>query len=607
MTEPDMPPRQTAAVRAPIAARPPRPSLTLARMAPAVFLGATFLATAYATWGRFGEVVVDTGRELDVPRRLLLGERLHADVRWYYGPLAPWVNTQLYRWFGVHVDVLSVAGLTSAALLATVIYLLARRFAGRLAATGATLAFLWLGAFGNVCGFAICNFVLPYTFAATYGMLAAAASLLLLVRHAQTGRGVDFAGSAALLAVAALAKLEPLAPAVAAHCAFALAAVWDRRLRLLHVAGWASAVAFVAACLGYLAASTNGAVWTDLRALANPGSRPFIAFSMGVDRLGVSASRALVSGAALAGVVVVAAAASWGANRATRPLVSRAILGAAGGVVAAGYFALGAEDAFRALPMAMAVMLVILARRWVLEPEARGETLPAMLLWVFGFVALGRIVFRVNLDTYGFYLLPVGLVCVAVLVSEDLPRMLRAGAPGRTAFALAALAICSGAGLETLRATIRENERRVVAVESPRGTLRLPESQTGVAEMVRSLSALSPSARLLVIPEGAGVNFLSGLAPADAMSSHLPMEIPDDDADRRLLDALRGRPPDLVLVIAREMAEFGYQGFGRDYALRTAAWLSREYRPIYATHPGVVLLKHGTTDVPMQPDPATAR
>ncbi|MFY9551572.1 MAG: hypothetical protein WAU32_10505, partial [Thermoanaerobaculia bacterium] len=50
-----------------------------------------FAALAAVSWNRWIEPYVDTGRELVVPWRVAQGERLYRDVRFYYGPLAPYL------------------------------------------------------------------------------------------------------------------------------------------------------------------------------------------------------------------------------------------------------------------------------------------------------------------------------------------------------------------------------------------------------------------------------------------------------------------------------------------------------------------------------------
>src|SRR5262249_1389503 len=107
-----------------------------------------------------------------------------------------------------------------AALMALVVYFLALRLSDRLAATVVATAFLYLCAFGHYYFNGIFNWVMPYTYSATYGMLAAAASLLLLVRHVQDGRRGDLWLSVACLVLAALCKVEAVVPAAVTHALF---------------------------------------------------------------------------------------------------------------------------------------------------------------------------------------------------------------------------------------------------------------------------------------------------------------------------------------------------------------------------------------------------
>ena len=561
-------------------------------VAPAA-VGVAFLATAVLGWGRFGDLVVDVGRELDVPRRLLAGERLYADVRWYYGPLAPWLNAGLYRALGVHVSVLAGAGLASAALLTAVVYLLARRFTRPMSAAAAALAFVWLGAFASdrACGFNICNFVLPYSFAATYGMTVAATSLLFLVRHAQGGRAADFGLSCAALALTGLAKLEPLAPILAAHVLFALGGLVERRLRAWpHLVGWSGAAGLVGLTYGALALRVGGGLWTEnLHALANAGSSPFITWTMGIDDVPASLLEAGKSAALLGSAIGFAIAAGALAGVAGR---LRTVAGSVAGAVAFGLFAwAGPRLAFRALPFAMGAVLLAVAWRWIRGPDRRASLLPHALLWTFALVALARIVLRANLEVYGFYLLPAGFVCLAVLFTEYVPALLEHAGVQRTGYALVSVAVLAGAGAAAFRDALAMFAERTVVVASQRGSLRVPESQASLAAMVGALAQFPPGTRLLSIPEGAGFNYFSGLEAADAFSSHLPMELPTDEADAGLLARLAAAPPELVLVIPRSTAEFGFRGFGVDYARRTGIWLAARYRPLISTGPGVVLLR----------------
>jgi hypothetical protein len=110
--------------------------------------------------------------------------------------------------------------------------------------------------------------------------------------------------------------------------------------------------------------------------------------------------------------------------------------------------------------------------------------------------------------------------------------------------------------------------------------------------VVAALSRFPPGTTAIAVPQGAGLLFAAGLATgADGMTSYLPMEIPDDDADARLVAAWEHHPPDLVLYWQQDLGpEFGYRGFGVDYAQRAGRWLGGRYAVGAEAVPGILLL-----------------
>jgi len=60
-------------------------------------VAAVFALTLAASWHRWSDPIVDVGREMNQPLRLLEGEQLYSDVRHIYGPLSPFVHAAIYR------------------------------------------------------------------------------------------------------------------------------------------------------------------------------------------------------------------------------------------------------------------------------------------------------------------------------------------------------------------------------------------------------------------------------------------------------------------------------------------------------------------------------
>ncbi len=60
----------------------------------------------YTTYGTWGNLSIDSGREMYVPAVLAQGKMLYRDVFWIYSPLAPYVNAALFRLFGIRLEVI---------------------------------------------------------------------------------------------------------------------------------------------------------------------------------------------------------------------------------------------------------------------------------------------------------------------------------------------------------------------------------------------------------------------------------------------------------------------------------------------------------------------
>ncbi|MGH9936015.1 MAG: hypothetical protein ACREAM_07205 [Blastocatellia bacterium] len=131
-----------------------------------------------ASWQRWTQPLLDHGREMNLPARILAGERLYRDAQFLYGPFAPHFNALLYRVFGIHLSVLKVSGAVCAVLILLMIYRLAK------ALMGEWESFLAAGLVLVICALkSTANYVQPYAYAALYGLVFALGSLVAAVGY----------------------------------------------------------------------------------------------------------------------------------------------------------------------------------------------------------------------------------------------------------------------------------------------------------------------------------------------------------------------------------------------------------------------------------------
>src|SRR6266851_2789764 len=155
-------------------------------------------ALFWVTWAHWGSIQVDCGREVYVPYEILRGKLLYRDLWYPYGPLEPYISALLLKLFGEQLGVLYFLGLSLAIACALVLFDLGKMLSGRPVGLTAALILLF-----QAFGFTIFNYIFPYTYSASMGLLFSLVCLLLTLRHVlgRAGRNLAFAGLAAGMAL----------------------------------------------------------------------------------------------------------------------------------------------------------------------------------------------------------------------------------------------------------------------------------------------------------------------------------------------------------------------------------------------------------------------
>ncbi len=131
--------------------------------------------------GRWADLIVDFGRELYVPWRIVEGQALYRDVAYFNGPLSPLFNALMFWCFGTSFRTLVWV---NSVVLAAVSGLLLKNLAQRFSigtATLTTVIFQLVLAYGHTFGIGNFNFLCPYSHEMTHGILLCLLMLTALV------------------------------------------------------------------------------------------------------------------------------------------------------------------------------------------------------------------------------------------------------------------------------------------------------------------------------------------------------------------------------------------------------------------------------------------
>jgi hypothetical protein len=145
--------------------------------------GVILFASSFRGWG---DPIVDLGRDLYVSSQILEGRVLYRDLLYNYGPLAPYLLAGWVAMLGDGLWVFAAFGILVGLATLCALYAIGARLGGPWLGFSAAFLFLVLSFFASSTWG--CNFVLPYSFAATLGTAFSVWSFYFLLRYLYDGR-----------------------------------------------------------------------------------------------------------------------------------------------------------------------------------------------------------------------------------------------------------------------------------------------------------------------------------------------------------------------------------------------------------------------------------
>ncbi len=551
-------------------------------------IASVFAAMLVVSWRRWISPVTDSGREMDLPLRLMNGEALYRDVYYLYPPFSPYFHSLLYRICGARIEVLQVGGAICAALAVWMCYRIARRLMTPSESALAAIAVILLCVFkpGG-------NLIWPYAFAALHGMAFALGALLFTLRRVEKERRRDLIAAGVLIGLAAITKQEF---ALAAACGVIAAVIWLWRADFKRAA---ADLALAAAPATLIAATVYGALiafigWKTVVEDCHlfythlPASLVFYnARRAGLDRP-LSSLAQMMGAAAVCVAMLSAAALLGGRDGAARPGRDRRtgwMLIALNGAL---LFALairlvvGEEwdgSPMRALPFLSLAMIVV---GWRRPKEESGAAL--FVISAYSLAMMARVVLRVPAGgSYGGFFLPTPLILFCYLFLRVAPEAVGRWAQDRETARRTRLAGAGMLGALLLVTGVVYGARYRLnfdyQLRTPRGAffVRRPVGEAFREALDFIAERTAPDDAIAVLPEGSDLAFLSERRMALRMQILHPGFL-DEGGERAEIARLQTARARYVLIVNRSMREFGADVFGRDYFTTLGRWIDEHYR-----------------------------
>jgi hypothetical protein len=441
------------------------------------------------------------------------------------------------------------------------------------------------------------NYATPYSHEATHGLLVCLALVLVLSRWLEKPTLLTSALAGGLFGLTLVLKVEMiLAAGLVTAAALAIRWTWLKTFPLAAAAAWvagatlptlAFAVYFSAhvpwraallfSCRAWLSVATD-----DITSDFN--QKTFIGFDHWKRNLAFHVFATISAILIVAGMGVVARMAERFTDLWRRILLGGLLLAGTAGLACLEIPWLQVGRCLLGLTTIYLLVCAISLRRHSTS-GVTGRTLELrFLLAVLAAALMARMLLHGRIYQYGFFQAALAGALIPAVITCEVPARLALGRFGRSLMAVASLLLLA-CGVVTL--CLGSNEAfsdKTYAIGSgldlfysyspdidPRGPV--------IRAVQDRLSQSSPGQSLLVLPEGEMINYLvrmpSPLAPEVFYGANL-----SQGREGALVAQLRAHPPDWVLMISRDLREYGIERYGElpGEGLYLVSWALDNYR-----------------------------
>jgi len=560
-----------------------------------VIWGACF----HATWGAWGNLTVDSGREMYVSAVLAEGKTLYRDVWYNFGPAAPYFNSWLFRVFGVRLEVLYWAGSLCALSSALLLYLSGLRLSFAMAGwtAGAVLLF---EAFAPT----VFSFPLPYSSAAVYGCVIACLFLWVILEGANSKSWIWVLAGGALAAVALLVKFEFGMACYLTLSLLIFSRAFKNQSGRFFAADLAATLPGLAFCgiVVYWLLSIGGYTFLTQENFQSWPSSYFMhtygkiwlaktGFDFGTESLLAAAKRIFSFLAVLQGIqLILTRPAEWPPRRV---VILRGVLAVA--VLAYMGFVPPRQDVLAAIffPQDMVVYIGIaaVAAWWYFWRLPQSPNCAAIaLLFTFSLLNAMRILFKMRPVDYpvfynGIVVLAFLLLMIGLVPRTDRSSRFIGGADWVICLACLSVAVL---GFRTVTAQIP----RRVWLTTERGSIRvspqrLEQYQAAIAFM-KEKAALGES--VLSVPEDASLYFLSGTHCPTRVIVFTPGVVSPGKMVDETIQQIERNHVRYLIWSNRIFPEYGAPRFGIDFDQVLGSYLTSHYQRVRPLSPNPVVL-----------------
>jgi len=500
------------------------------------------------TWAHQGHIIIDSGREVYYPLRILDGSILYKNLFNIYGPFAYLCNAFLFKMFGIKLSIIYLSGFFTATCIITIIYLISRLFFEKLLSFSISVFSIIIGCFS----FYIFNYIFPYSFCMTYGLLACLISLYLLILFVKNNNLYFFYISTFFAGIAISNKYEFIP-----YCLIYLILLFYKKVNLKNIIlGFFIFLSVPILCFEILfyQGLTLSDLYNNLKDIYYMSQTVTLKFFYTIS--------GLIFKKPTLGILIrnfiktsVPFALIYGGIYYYPKFRIKSVIALFLGVIFGLKFV--SESTFVFLPFLLVILFCVFYKKTSLDSKIFSFAILLMSLKVF---------WSTTLNSYGVFFIPVLLIALITYFKKDFQK---------TVFIY--LLILS-VGFTYLNINFRKEKN--IPIVSEKGLMYVQKVYDKTAQDVVDYinKNTKPSDKILILPEGLFFNFLTGRKSDDYYNSFLPLYV-ETFGEERLIDSIKQNKPDYIFIHNFPTSNYYFKSICKDYGLSVCEFINNEYTP----------------------------
>lgn len=500
------------------------------------------------TYAHQGSLIIDLGREVYYPKRILEGSILYKDLFNIYGPFSYLYNAFLFKIFGLKLNILYFSGIITASAIISLIYLISRQFFDKLLSFSISTITLIIGCFS----FYIFNYIFPYSFSMTYGMAFCLTSIYLLLLFLRNNNTILYYLSTFFAGLAISNKYEFIP-----YCLIFVYVAFKNKLSLKqNIVSFVTLITTPLICFGFLFLQglNIGDIihnFKDIYAMSKTNTLSYFYSISGLtfqkQTLGLLIRNFLMT--------LFPIALLYNGHYFLGKSKIKAYFLFALSVFFT--FKLASLETFIFLPLLLIILMFLYFKK---------QNEEAKLLSIASLLVSLKVFWATALNSYGVYFIPILLISIITFIKKDYRKFISA----YLIFLSIAFFAYNLPARKTISNPIKTNMGKIYVSSEYKDT------SNNILKFINENTKTTD--KILILPEGLFFNYLTNRVSDDYYNSYLPLYV-ETFGESRLINALKKDKPDYIIMHNFSTSDYYFKSMCNDYGFEICDFIKNEYSP----------------------------